>query len=152
MLYNIPTSGPHTSCSDPCFWSPLSPCSAALWCAGQSTTTASNQVQVAFPASTTQSNKTKGPYIISSKHFNGFTSRKSEVQDHHSGFVQLEALASNFRFLCKTPFCWNMVAVPIKGLMEKTRKSILLFTCEPKNPSLLLETPTRALVVCKALG
>lgn len=129
----------------------LSACCAALWCVGQLTTTAPSWAQVAFAASTTQSGETKGPYIISSKYFNRFTSRRSEAQDHHASFVQLEALAPNCKFLCKTPLCWNMLPVPSKGLMETTRKSTLLFTCEPKNPSLLLETPTSTLFVCKAL-
>lgn len=110
----------------------VSGCCAALWCAGQSTTTAPNWAQVAFAAS--------------------FTSRRSEAQDHHSSFVQLEALAPNCKFLSKTPLCWNMLPVPSKGLMETTRKNTLLFTCEPKNPSLLLEMPTSTLFVCEALG
>lgn len=131
----------------------LSACSAALWCARQSTTTVPNRVYVAFATPTTQSGETEGPYIIiSSKHFNRFTSRRSKAQAHRSSFVQLEVLAPNCRFLCRTPLYQNMLAVPSKGLMERARNSTLLFPCEPKNPSLLLETTASALFVCKALG
>lgn len=154
MLYNVPTSGPHTSCSDSCFWSPLS---ISLQCCSVVCKTVNNNCAqpslsgICSPNYT--SGETEGPYtIIASKHFNRFTSRRPKAQAHHLSFVQLEALAPNCRFSCRTPLHQNTLAVPSKGLMERARNSTLLFTCEPKSPSLLLETTTSALFVCKALG